>query len=1260
MKFSWWVALLVPSLAEGAGVPVPQDCSSQPFREEVEGGEVGRLALECTLSAINSQAERTNFGVIPSELTVGLTVRCSDGQSLSELEPEGFRSLVWLEDLQLRDCRLDRIPDRAFLGLTRLKSLTVSAPRLSSTPHIHFHILPLSPSSSPFFCSEHHTCFFQIRTVAKEGLSISRGAFEGLANLASLDLGDTPVHFSEKGSLCALPNLLRLNLSRSSITSLDELGLSPSIESVSVSCLRYVRHLDISRNLLTSLSPANLRHFPGLQSLDLSYNQLVRLEEGTFDMASNLATLDLSNNELVNLAPSLFSHLPLLSTLLLANNSLPSLPSSLLNAQGSQLVKLDLSGNRLTSDDIRPSLLDNLTGLLELDLSKNLIDKLKKRSFNDLTSLEILNLSHNMIKDISPKLFKNQNNMRSLSLSNNQLTRLVNDALSGLESLEQLHVDNNLLEELEEQLLAHLSRLSLLDLSRNRLLAIPQTLRFLRNLKSIDLSGNYISDLESSPNLPQLWRLNLSGNKIVNVSSTSLAGMAGLQILDMSNNLVVEIERAAFDANKQLRAIRLDSNKLSKMDSLFHQLPNLTWLNVSDNKIELFDYAMVPRNLLWLDIHKNRIQSLENYFGIDDGTTIHHIDAGFNLISQIGPMNVPRSVEIILLNDNEITEVAPYTFFEKSKLRRVDLTVNRMTGVDKKSLRLSPDLVAQPKFLLGGNPIECGCEMVWFRTINEQGNSLQSLPFIADLESIYCRLPYSREQTFAPLVDASPLDFLCSYRTHCFSLCHCCDYDACDCEMACPNPCSCYHDTTWTKNIAECSSANLTNLPHKLPMDATEIFLDGNNIGKLKSHTFIGRKNLKVIYLNNSNIESVANNTFNGVPALTILHLESNQISKLEGDEFQGLTNLRELYLQDNRISSISNITFRILANLEVLFLHGNLLVDFPAWSLTLNPYLTQLQLASNPWACDCPFLLPFLSFLSGHRAKVADYPLLSCVGNEIDGPVLQALHHNSTSCQETRQAVSSHVKDSGEEQDYLAYLPLMVITLLSVTFLMVSVLLLFIYRSDLRVWLHYKYGMRFFQKVEREEDCDKVFDAFVAYSSLDDMFVRQVLAPELELGQSQYRLCLYHRDLPALHYVADAIVQASEASRRTILVLSDSFLKQEWGRYDFRSGVVASLRSSGKRLVVILLGEVGGRDLDPELRLALKSATVIQWGEAKFWQRLRYCLPDNSACTLSQSTTLQSYPSTVQYSSPELYRTLTSPRYQAVPRGDHIYQVCG
>ena len=879
---------------------------------------------------------------------------------------------------------------------------------------------------------------------------------------------------------------------------------------------------------------------------------------------------------------------------------------------------------------------------------------MKRKLFWELDSLELLDLSNNKLTDLPNKLFKSQSNLKTLKLSQNMLIQLTSDTLTGIEKLNHLMLDNNLLEEINDGVFSNFSSLSVLDLSNNRLRKIPKSLRFLRNLKSLDLSHNLISDLGDLP-LSQLWRLDLSNNRVGNISAEALQELISLQILDLSNNKIEEVERGAFDITKLIRAVRLDGNYLTRMDNLFHQLPNLTWLNISANRIEMFDYAMVPRNLLWLDIHKNEIQSLENYFGIDDGTTLQHIDAGYNKIGSLGPLNVPKSVEILLLNDNDITSLAAYTFSEKAKLKKVDLSVNKMSSLDRNSIRISNNLIQIPKFFLGGNPIECDCEMVWLKTINEK-NALQNLPHIADLESIYCKLPYSRELSFAPLVEANPLDFLCSYKTHCFALCHCCDYDACDCEMSCPAGCSCYHDNTWTKNIAQCSSGNYTDLPHKLPMDATEIFLDGNNIGKLKSHTFIGRKNLKVLFLNNSNIELVQNNTFNGLPAMTILHLENNKIAKLEGDEFQGLTNLRELYLQDNVISSINNVTFKALQNLEVLFLQGNRIVDFPVWLLSSNPYLVSVRLVENLWSCDCVYVHRFKSWLESHRAAVYDAEVVTCMSNEVSQPNIKYLEHDGSNCQETREVTSSHI----QTRIVTDYLPLVLTTLVTFIVLVVLVFLIFLYRNEMRVWLHYKYGVRFFQRVENDEmDGDKIFDVFVVYSLMDDRFVGELVAPELELGSSQYKVCLYHRDLLSPQYVADAIVHASEAARRTVVILSDSFLKQEWGRYDFRSGLHAALRAAGKRTIFVIVGDIVERELDAELRLYLKTCTVVRWGETKFWQKLKFSLPDLTVHAMSQSTTLQSYPASVQYNTSELYRPL-SPRYQALPRqSDHIYQVC-
>lgn len=715
------------------------------------------------------------------------------------------------------------------------------------------------------------------------------------------------------------------------------------------------------------------------------------------------------------------------------------------------------------------------------------------------------------------------------------------------------------------------------------------------------------------------------------------------------------------------------------MDNLFHDLTDLSWLNVSSNAISVFDYAMLPRGLTWLDLHQNAITSLGNYFSLEaEFPRLAHIDASFNRLTELGPQHVPNSVESLLLNDNQIQTLVPYTFFKKTRLKKVDLTVNQIESIDRNALRLASELevgqLLPPEFHFGGNPIKCDCHMAWFKSINQAtatasssstasaksninssspieamassvaSNSLiQNLPRVADLESIYCQLLYSRDKTFVPLVEAATDEFLCTYKTHCFALCHCCEYDACDCEMTCPDNCTCYHDNSWSKNIAECSGADFQDLPDQLPMDATEIFLDGNTVGELKSHTFIGRKNLKSLYLNHSLISSVQNHTFNGLISLQVLHLEGNSIKELQGDEFHGLKALRELYLQNNLIRSVNNVTFRDLENLEVIYLHGNRLLDFPPWTLSFNPHLTSIRLADNTWSCQCHFVKTFHQWLLKHTNLVKDSNGVACVIDSSDAAggrgqvavsasalvseddytsssnsvahlrLLENKNNFSGSCQENsfEAGFGGHVQQRKFVRDYLPFLGG---ALASLAVLALFVILVFIYRNEVRVWLHSRYGIRFFQRIDDFES-DKIFDAFMTYSAKDDAFIRQVLAPGLEHGLSsqQYKLCLFYRDLPIQQsYLADTIVQASDASRRTVIILSENFLKSEWGRYDYKSGLHQALRQGkATKVIVIVLGNVPNRDIDPDLRLYLKSSIVLYWGDRQFWEKLKYALPD-------------------------------------------------
>jgi hypothetical protein len=213
------------------------------------------------------------------------------------------------------------------------------------------------------------------------------------------------------------------------------------------------------------------------------------------------------------------------------------------------------------------------------------------------------------------------------------------------------------------------------------------------------------------------------------------------------------------------------------------------------------------------------------------------MDISFNRLRTINAKAIPDRVQTLSLNDNLITRIDPLTFVNKQHLVRVDLYANQIVRLDLASLRLSSEpavedataAAARPEFYLGGNPFLCDCNLEWLKTINTGGlgspasaqppttlAAASNYPVVHDLESIYCRLMYSPENAYIPLVEARSPEFLCPYTAHCFALCHCCDFDACDCEMTCPDNCTCYHDQAWSTNIVKYRrSRDLNNVASK-------------------------------------------------------------------------------------------------------------------------------------------------------------------------------------------------------------------------------------------------------------------------------------------------------------------------------------------------------------------------------------------------------------------------------------------------------------
>lgn len=478
-----------------------------------------------------------------------------------------------------------------------------------------------------------------------------------------------------------------------------------------------------------------------------------------------------------------------------------------------------------------------------------------------------------------------------------------------------------------------------------------------------------------------------------------------------------------------------------------------------------------------------------------------------------------------------------------------------------------------------------------------------------DLETIYCKLLYNRDRSFISLVEADPSHFLCTYKTHCFAICHCCDFDACDCEMTCPTNCTCFHDQSWSTNVVECSAGGYTDMPTNIPMDTTELFIDGNDLGELSGHSFIGRKNLRTLYANNSNIQGIYNTSFIGLRRLTVLHLENNKIGRMLGHELVGLDSLRELYLHNNRISYIDNRTFAELRKLEVLRLDNNKLMTFQVWQLAINPYLVEIGLADNMWSCECNFLQRLREYLDTNAEKIFDSHRILCIN---DNTLTNVLNERSEAKCALTDGVITTVAQTAENIETI--LPLLLAASCAFVGFFGMILGLFCYRRELTGWWQSTclsalcYKSTSFHHPD-EFDKERLYDAYISYSLQDEHFVNQILANTLE-NNVGYRLCLHYRDFNMNSYVADTIVEAVESSRRTLLVLSRNFLYNEWSRFEVKSAIHECVKRR-RKLVFILYGELPQRDIDADMRMYLRTSTCIEWDDKKFWQKLRIAMPN-------------------------------------------------
>lgn len=233
----------------------------------------------------------------------------------------------------------------------------------------------------------------------------------------------------------------------------------------------------------------------------------------TKKLSEDIETVLLNHNNLSVIPPSIaeFENLRVLD---LSNNNLDRLPDSVI-AQ-CQLTTLIVKNNRLTDDSLPKTMQAAGTTLKELNLSGNRFTQFPEQ-VTELKALKYLYLGGNQIANVSKDIWKLQN-LQLLSLGGNLITEIP-ETVGLLNNLHALVLCDNLLVALPSSI-ARLVHLKSLLLHKNHLKHLPREIITLKNLTELSLRDNplvvrFVKDMTLNP--PTLLELAARSAKVASV-----------------------------------------------------------------------------------------------------------------------------------------------------------------------------------------------------------------------------------------------------------------------------------------------------------------------------------------------------------------------------------------------------------------------------------------------------------------------------------------------------------------------------------------------------------------------------------------------------------------------------------------------------------------------------------------------------------------------------------------------------------------------
>ncbi|XP_072022621.1 toll-like receptor 2 type-2 [Amphiura filiformis] len=886
----------------------------------------------------------------------------------------------------------------------------------------------------------------------------------------------------------------------------------------------------------------------------------------------NYTNMDCSWRDLVCIPP--LHHAASIISLDLSENKLNSIADGVFHRLG-KLQHLDLSSNHISV--LHDGAFIGLNELLTLDLSNNKLSFVSDKAFSTLNKLTFLDLAAllyvNALKPLSGSPFQDLTSLQTLNLSWQNVTSLSTSSLVGLEKLQILKMSfTDGSDTITGTPLAQLSSLRELYITRNNIYDCDNLGNLfigLHNLQHLDISvGGSCSDImfcssfNASHKCSKVIPLTFLAFRQASLSTS----LPAFEVLSNLTNLTLTVEDDIYPA-------------MEALNSLDSPLQNLTL------KLLISASQKVYLNSTTFASWGNWKASLQVFtlsahiFSVEGAAFEWFIDLQVLNIGQLTYLTWSAFRGLRSLHELKLEDARTDIF--SSGVLDIFSSYNSLTMLDLSFGKLSGNF-----------------SIFWHRLCNIsslQYIDLSQNEFEGDDKTLHwaCSLPNLKTLNMGYQKDVKISPDICQVATQLESL----DVSANSVDFYQTN-CTCPHLVTLI--LTECNLLNPDAAEMHLPV-LHELYL--NLISSVDSgyEVFLNAlktPNLKYLYMSSNGIVEIE---FLGkfFSNLTYLDLSDNYIRVME--KVSIWFGLEYLDLSYNRLTSISSL--ESLSNIRTLFLRGNFINTIPKAMLSQSnhPFMSTLDLRNIRFQCDCN-VEPFRNWIITDNVV----QLLQSHGH------YQCFSPDSAkgfSITEIHLDCESHIGKYISISITCAIVLLLII-ILTVHYwwhIKYRFFLLFNRRRNQQYFL-----VNDQERIDDDENGIPRYDAYVPYheESADD-WVHGELLPNIEQGEEPFRLFLRCRDMRIGRIKLVEISLHMQRSRKVLVILSPQFFEDNWCNKELELAHYRVLEENRNVMILIILEEIPDNRKTLLFRQLLCKVQCLKWpgdgyGQYLFWRRLR------------------------------------------------------